>query len=45
VPREWTDRADPLPIAVLGIGTPPLLDGHCLLQLAELVSLLKRCRK
>jgi len=45
VPREWTDRADPLPIAILGISAPPFLDGHCLLQLAELVSLLQRSRK
>jgi len=45
VPREWTDRADPPPMAVLGISALPFLDGHCLLHLAELVSLLKPSRK
>ena len=45
VPREWTDRADPPPVAVLGISPPPFLDGSCVLQLSELVSLLKRSRK
>ena len=45
VPREWTDRADPSPVAVLGISPPPFLDGSCLVQLAELVFLFKRSRK
>lgn len=45
VPREWTDRADPPPVAMLGVSPPPFLDGPCLLQLAELVCLLKLSRK
>ena len=45
VPREWTDRADPLPVTVLGISPLPCLEGRCLLQLAELVSLLKQSKK
>jgi hypothetical protein len=45
VPREWTDRDDPSPMALLGISPPPFLDGSCLLHLAELISLLKRSRK
>jgi hypothetical protein len=45
VPLEWTDLADPSPVAGLGISPMPILDGSCLLQLAELVSLLKRNRK
>jgi hypothetical protein len=45
VPREWTDLADPSPVDVLGIRPAPILNGPCLLQLAELVSLLKRNRK
>lgn len=45
VPREWTDRADPALAAVLGVSPAPFLDGPCLLQLAELVCLLKRSRK
>jgi hypothetical protein len=45
VPREWTDLAEPSAVAVLGISPAPLLDGPCLLLLAELVSALKRNRK
>ncbi|MGA2693605.1 MAG: DUF5372 family protein [Opitutaceae bacterium] len=45
VPREWTDQADPSPTAVLSINPPPFLDGRCLLQLVEMVSLLKRSKK
>jgi hypothetical protein len=45
VPREWTDRADPSPVAALGISPLPILDGLCLRQLAELIALLRRSRK
>jgi hypothetical protein len=45
MPREWTDLAEPSRVAVLGINPPPILDGPCLLQLAELVSALRRNRK
>jgi hypothetical protein len=45
VRREWTDLAEPSPVAVLGISPAPILDGPCLVRLAELVSLLKRTRK
>ena len=44
VPREWTDRGDPPPVAVLGISPLPFLEGRCLLQLAELVSLIKQAK-
>jgi Family of unknown function (DUF5372) len=36
VPRAWTDRADPSPLAVLGLQAP-ILDPHCLLALRQLL--------
>jgi hypothetical protein len=36
VPREWTDQADPSPLAALGL-PPTILEARCLLTLVELL--------
>jgi hypothetical protein len=36
VPREWTDQADPSPLAAVGL-PPTILEARCLLALAELI--------
>lgn len=41
VPREWTDRADPMPYADLGID-PLVLDFEHLLALADLLEAITR---
>ena len=41
VPRDWTDKADPLPWPALGIA-PPVLSYDCLCSLAALVAALRR---
>ena len=41
VPREWTDKADPVPWLELGIAAP-ILSYSCLCDLASLVAALHR---
>jgi hypothetical protein len=36
VPREWTDQADPSPLAAVGL-PPTILEARCLLALVELL--------
>src|SRR4051794_10438899 len=36
VPREWTDQADPSPLAALGL-PPTVLEARCLLALVDLL--------
>jgi hypothetical protein len=36
VPREWTDQADPSPLAALGL-PPTILEARCLLTLVGLL--------
>jgi hypothetical protein len=41
VPREWTDKADPVPWLELGIAAP-ILSYSCLRELATLVAALRQ---